>query len=194
MRSSGATCEFNRGGVVVNVKDVKGVRPVLQRYMRATRTTLLWSASMSSWSSPSAPAVRSSAASTRSPLSRTRRSGEEFWANVEVGKTYTGVVKSLTSYGAFVDIGGVDGLCHISELSWNRIKHPLRSSPLATPSRGVCEKISTPRTTRSSGLQASAEDNPWEQLKNNYPIGKALSTSGRFSDQVWCFRPHPAGC
>ena len=49
---------------------------------------------------------------------------EEFWANVEVGKTYTGVVKSLTSYGAFVDIGGVDGLCHISELSWNRIKHP----------------------------------------------------------------------
>ena len=49
---------------------------------------------------------------------------EVFLANVEVGKTYTGVVKSLTSYGAFVDIGGVDGLCHISELSWNRIKHP----------------------------------------------------------------------
>ena len=49
---------------------------------------------------------------------------EEFWANVEIGKQYTGVVKSLTNYGAFVDIGGVDGLGHISELSWNRIKHP----------------------------------------------------------------------
>ena len=49
---------------------------------------------------------------------------DEFWKNVEVDKQYTGVVKSLTSYGAFVDIGGVDGLCHISELSWNNIKHP----------------------------------------------------------------------
>ena len=43
---------------------------------------------------------------------------------MEIGKQYTGVVKSLTNYGAFVDIGGVDGLVHISELSWNRIKHP----------------------------------------------------------------------
>ena len=51
---------------------------------------------------------------------------EEFWKNVEIGKKYTGTVKSLTSYGAFVDIGGVDGLVHISELSWNRIKHPSR--------------------------------------------------------------------
>ena len=49
---------------------------------------------------------------------------EEFWANVEVGKVYHGEVKSLTSYGAFVDLGGVDGMIHISELSWNRIKHP----------------------------------------------------------------------
>ena len=48
----------------------------------------------------------------------------EVWANIEENKRYTGTVKSLTSYGAFVDIGGVDGLVHISELSWNRIKHP----------------------------------------------------------------------
>ena len=48
----------------------------------------------------------------------------EFWANAEIGKQYTGVIKSLTSFGAFVDLGGVDGLVHISELSWNRIKHP----------------------------------------------------------------------
>ena len=49
---------------------------------------------------------------------------DAFWQDVEVGKHYTGVVKSLTTYGAFVDIGGVDGLVHISELSWDRIKHP----------------------------------------------------------------------
>lgn len=49
---------------------------------------------------------------------------EAFWETAEVGKTYKGEVKSLTSYGAFVDLGGIDGMVHISELSWKRIKHP----------------------------------------------------------------------
>ena len=49
---------------------------------------------------------------------------EEFWANVEIGKVYHGEVKSITSYGAFVDLGGVDGMIHITELSWTRIKSP----------------------------------------------------------------------
>ena len=49
---------------------------------------------------------------------------EEFWKTCEVGKRYKGVVKSLTSYGAFVDLGGVFGMIHISELSWTHIKHP----------------------------------------------------------------------
>ena len=53
-----------------------------------------------------------------------KKKAEAFWADAEVGKKYTGTVKSLTSYGAFVDIGGIDGMVHISELSWNRIKHP----------------------------------------------------------------------
>lgn len=49
---------------------------------------------------------------------------EAFWAQVEPGQQYHGEVKSLTSYGAFVDLGGVDGMVHTSELSWKRIKHP----------------------------------------------------------------------
>ena len=49
---------------------------------------------------------------------------DAFWTDVEIGKHYEGTVKSLAAYGAFVDIGGVDGLVHISELAWNRIKHP----------------------------------------------------------------------
>ncbi len=61
----GDVTEFNKGGVVVNVKGVKVFVPVLRPLCAATRTTLLWLASMFSWSSPSAPAVRSSAASTR---------------------------------------------------------------------------------------------------------------------------------
>jgi len=46
------------------------------------------------------------------------------WNSMEVGKVFKGTVKSLTDFGAFVDIGGVDGLIHISELSWTRVKHP----------------------------------------------------------------------
>ena len=64
-------------------------------------------------------------ASVRVILEAARKEKEEkFWAEAEVGKKYQGTVKSLTSFGAFVDIGGVDGLVHISELSWNKIKHP----------------------------------------------------------------------
>ena len=68
---------------------------------------------------------RRAVGSIRSVLKDERKKlAEKFWETAEVGKTYTGVVKSLTSYGAFVDLGGIDGMIHISELSWNRIKHP----------------------------------------------------------------------
>lgn len=56
---------------------------------------------------------------------------EAFWETAEIGKTYKGEVKSLTSYGAFVDLGGIDGMVHISELSWKRIKHPVKLLRLA---------------------------------------------------------------
>ena len=98
---------------------------------------------------------------------------EEFWANVEVGKTYTGVVKSLTSYGAFVDIGGVDGLCHISELRWNRIKHPSEVVSVGDTIEVYVKDIDTENHKVSLGYK-KAEDNPWEQLKNNYPIGSTF--------------------
>ena len=49
---------------------------------------------------------------------------EKIWNEIEVGKHYEGVVKSMTSYGAFVDIGGIDGMVHVSEISWNRINKP----------------------------------------------------------------------
>ena len=68
---------------------------------------------------------RRAVGSIRSVLKDERKKlAEKFWETAEIGKTYTGVVKSLTSYGAFVDLGGIDGMIHISELSWSRIKHP----------------------------------------------------------------------
>lgn len=58
-------------------------------------------------------------------LKEQRKAAEDkIWETIAVGDRFTGVVKSITSYGAFVDIGGVDGMVHISELSWQRIKNP----------------------------------------------------------------------
>lgn len=98
---------------------------------------------------------------------------EAFWAQAEVGKTYTGVVKSLTNYGAFVDLGGVFGMIHISELSWNRIKHPSEVVNVGDTVEVYIKDINTETNKISLGFK-KAEDNPWEILKNNYPVGTVV--------------------
>lgn len=95
---------------------------------------------------------------------------EAFWQTVEVGKKYTGTVKSLTNYGAFVDIGGVDGLVHISELSWNRIKHPSEVVSVGDTVQVYVKSLDRENGKISLGYKKK-EDNPWEILKNEYPVG-----------------------
>ncbi|HBL40139.1 MAG TPA: bifunctional 4-hydroxy-3-methylbut-2-enyl diphosphate reductase/30S ribosomal protein S1 [Ruminococcaceae bacterium] len=99
-----------------------------------------------------------------------KEQAKAFWDNAAEGQTYTGTVKSLTSYGAFVDIGGVDGMVHISELSWKRIKHP---SEIVNPGDVVevfIKKLDTENKKISLGYK-KIEDNPWEILRNSYPVG-----------------------
>ena len=85
---------------------------------------------------------------------------DKFWADAEVGKEYSGVVKSLTSFGAFVDIGGVDGLVHISELSWNKIKHPSEVVKEGDVLKVYIKDINEETKKISLGYK-KAEDNPW---------------------------------
>lgn len=99
---------------------------------------------------------------------------EKFWAEVEEGKHYEGTVKSLTSYGAFVDLGGVDGLVHISELAWNRIKHPSEVVSVGDVIDVYIKEINLETHKVSLGFK-KAEDNPWEKLKSTLPIGSTLS-------------------
>ena len=94
----------------------------------------------------------------------------KFWAEAEVGKKYEGVVKSITSFGAFVDIGGVDGLVHISELSWNRIKHPSEVVKEGDVLEVYIKDIN-PETKKISLGYKKAEDNPWEIAKSKIAIG-----------------------
>lgn len=98
---------------------------------------------------------------------------EEFWKTCEIGKVYTGVVKSLTSYGAFVDIGGVDGMIHISELSWARIKHPSEVVNVGDTVEVYVKDIDTEKGNISLGYKKT-EDNPWVKLEKEYPVGTAV--------------------
>ena len=108
--------------------------------------------------------------SIRSVLREQRKElSEKFWNEVEVGKIYNGVVKSLTSYGAFVDLGGVDGMVHISELSWTRIKHPSEIVNVGDTVEVYVKDIDTEKKKISLGFK-KAEDNPWEILKRDYPV------------------------
>ncbi|GHU82156.1 4-hydroxy-3-methylbut-2-enyl diphosphate reductase [Clostridia bacterium] len=112
---------------------------------------------------------------------------DEFWKTVEVGKVYTGIVKSLTSYGAFVDIGGIDGMIHISELSWSRIKHPSEILTVGDSVEVYIKDIDNEKGNISLGYKKQ-DDNPWEVLAAKYPVGTAaevqivgLTTFGAFA-------------
>ena len=169
----GTVTESNKGGVVVLVKGVKVFVPRSQATMRRDEdyTKLVKQNVKLVITEFSGRKIVGSINKVTAEANKAK--AEEFWANVEIGKTYHGVVKSLTSYGAFVDIGGVDGLCHISELSWNRIKHPSEVVSVGDTIEVYVKDIDTENHKVSLGYK-KAEDNPWEQLKNNYPIGSTF--------------------
>lgn len=99
-----------------------------------------------------------------------RAAAEKVWSEIEVGNEYTGTVKSLTSYGAFVDIGGVDGMIHISELSWGRIKHPSEVVNVGDTVNVYVIGLDRENKKISLGYKRP-EDNPWNVFTANYEVG-----------------------
>ena len=166
----GDVMEANKGGVVVNVKGVRVFVPRSQATMRRDEdyTKLVGQHVRLYITECAGRKIVGSINKVTAEENKVKR--EEFWQNVEVGKHYAGVVKSLTSYGAFVDIGGVDGLCHISELSWQNIKHPSEVVKVGD-TIDVYVKSYDPENQKVSLGYKKEEDNPWEQLKTDYPIG-----------------------
>ena len=170
----GVVTETNKGGVIALVKGVKVFVPRSQATMRRDED-------INALVKQTVKLVITECAGRKIVGSINKVTAEEnaakreaFWADVEVGKTYTGVVKSLTAYGAFVDIGGVDGLCHISELSWNRIKHPSEVVNVGDTIE-VYVKALDPENHKVSLGYKKAEDNPWEKLKSEYPLGSTFT-------------------
>ena len=99
-----------------------------------------------------------------------------FWDAAEIGKTYTGKVKSLTSFGAFVDLGGIDGMVHISELSWKRIKHPSEVVSVGDTLEVYIKDLNRDENRISLGFK-KAEDNPWEVFTSKYSVGDVVEAT-----------------
>ena len=166
----GDVMEANKGGVVVNVKGVRVFVPRSQATLRRDEdyTKLVGQHVQLVITECAGRKIVGSINKVTAEANKAKR--EEFWANVEVGKQYKGVVKSLTSYGAFVDVGGVDGLCHISELSWNNIKHPSEVVKVGDEIE-VYVKSYDPENQKVSLGYKKEEDNPWVKLENEVPVG-----------------------
>ena len=94
----------------------------------------------------------------------------EFWATIEEGKTYTGIVKSMTSYGAFIDLGGVDGMVHASELSWKHIKSPAEVIAIGDVLTVFVKSFDAEKKRISLGYKTEAT-NPWNIFTSQYAIG-----------------------
>ena len=129
--------------------------------------------------------------SIRAVLREERKAANDaFWAEIAEGQEFTGTVKSLTNYGAFVDLGGVDGMVHISELSWKRIKHPSEIVNVGDTVKVFVKALDAEKRKISLGYKR-IEDNPWEILKRDYPVDSVvdakvvgLTTFGAFASII----------
>ena len=114
-------------------------------------------------------------ASIRAVLAEERKAKEEaFWAQVEVGQIYEGPVKSLTNYGAFVDLGGVDGMVHTSELSWRRIRHPSEVVNVGDVIKVYVKALDREKGRISLGYKTEDTD-PWHIFCEKYSVGDTAS-------------------
>jgi 4-hydroxy-3-methylbut-2-enyl diphosphate reductase len=98
----------------------------------------------------------------------------KFWETAAVGAAYRGEVKSLTGYGAFVDLGGIDGMVHVSELSWSRVRHPSEVLSVGDVVDVYIKELDK-ETNRVSLGYKKTEDNPWVKFAQDYSVGDVVS-------------------
>ena len=171
----GTITEENKGGLVANVKGIRVFIPASQSGIAkggdmagmVGKTVKLKITEVNR-------ARRRVIGSIRAVASEERKASQaKIWSEIEVGSKYHGVVKSLTSYGAFVDIGGVDGMVHVSELSWNRIKTPADVVKVGDEIDVYVISFDPVKHKISLGYK-TAEMNPWNQFLNNYKVGDVV--------------------
>ena len=188
----GVITEENKGGLVASVKGIRVFIPASQSgkprgadlsEMVKTRVKLRVT-EVNSARRRVVGSIRAVAAEARAAAAAA------IWDNIEVGKRYSGTVKSLTSYGAFVDIGGVDGMVHISELSWSRIKTPSEVVSVGDPIEVYVISFDPDKKKISLGVKDHSQE-PWTVFTDKYAVGDVASvrivklmTFGAFAEIV----------
>ena len=188
----GIITEENKGGLVASVKGIRVFIPASQSgkprgadlsEMVKTRVKLRVT-EVNRARRRVVGSIRAVAAEARAAAAA------EIWNNIEVGKHYSGTVKSLTSYGAFVDIGGVDGMVHISELSWSRIKHPSEVVKVGDTVDVYVISADKEKKKISLGMKDHSQE-PWTVFTTKYAVGDTaavrvvkLMTFGAFAEIV----------
>ena len=186
----GVITEENKGGLVCNVKGIRVFIPASQSGIaKGGDMTGMVGKTVQLKVTEVNRARRRVIGSIRAVSFEARKANQEkIWAEIENGKKYHGTVKSLTSYGAFVDIGGVDGMVHVSELSWNRIKNPAEVVKVGDEIDVYVISFDPEKKKISLGYK-TAEMNPWNQFMTNYNVGDVvdakivkLMTFGAFAE------------
>ena len=168
----GVVTEENKGGIVVSVNGVRVFVPASQSGLPKDRPmTELVKQNVRLKITEVNRGRKRVVGSIRAVLQKERRErAEKIWNEIEVGKVYHGTVKSLTSYGAFVDIGGIDGMCHVSELSWSRIKSPAEVLSVGDEV-DVYVIAFDPEKRRISLGYKDPNGNPWTKFMNTFQVG-----------------------
>ena len=186
----GVITEENKGGLVANVKGIRVFIPASQSGIaKGGDMAGMVGKTVQMKITEVNRARRRVIGSIRAVSSEARKAAQEkIWSEIEVGKKYHGVVKSLTSYGAFVDIGGGEGMVHVSELSWNRIKTPADVVKVGDEIDVYVISFDPEKHKISLGYK-TAEMNPWNQFMTNYAVGDVvdakivkLMTFGAFAE------------
>ena len=174
---TGTVSEIIKGGVVVFYEGIRVFVPASQATLSKSDSLDELKGKELSFKIIEIGPRRRVIGSARSVL-REQKAAEQskFWESVAVGDRFTGTVKSLTGYGAFVDIGSVDGMVHISELSWSRIKNPSEVVKVGDELEVYIKAIDAEKKKVSLGYK-KAEDNPWEIFKAQYAVGDVVNVS-----------------
>ncbi|MBQ8076538.1 MAG: bifunctional 4-hydroxy-3-methylbut-2-enyl diphosphate reductase/30S ribosomal protein S1 [Oscillospiraceae bacterium] len=172
----GTVTEVNKGGVVVNVRGVRVFVPASQTDLprEAELSQLLKKAAKLKITEVNKARKRVVGSIRRAAAAERHAMREELWNTIEIGKRYHGVVKSLTSYGAFVDIGGVDGMVHVSELTWGRIHNPAEVVKVGDELDVYVIGFDKDAHRISLGYK-DPEANPWKLFTDRYSVGDVAS-------------------
>ncbi|GAA3703339.1 30S ribosomal protein S1 [Oceanisphaera sediminis] len=165
-----------KGGFTVEVNTIRAFLPGSLVDVRPVRDTLHLEGKELEFKVIKLDQKRNNVVVSRRAVIETENSAEreQLLENLQEGQEVKGIVKNLTDYGAFVDLGGVDGLLHITDMAWKRVKHPSEIVNVGDEINVKVLKFDRERTRVSLGLKQLGED-PWVDIANRYPEGTRLS-------------------